>query len=461
MSLRGGLGLGLIGVACATLPAADAQEYGYRIELQLPSGAPVLRVELPADAFRGLTRADLGDLRVVNGAGEAVPFGLASGAEQPAAPERWQDLPIFPILRQTDSSSDSVQVQVRQRADGTLVSVASRTGTGRRGANPQTESVVIDAARLDSSVNAMRFGWATREPFSGSILLEASDDLRGWRPIAERAPLVELAYGGHELRRDRVEFASTRAKYYRVRPAGVRAEINRVEVRLAVDAPEIVRRVASAPGRPVPKQQFEYEFDLGGLFAIDRLSLVLPQINTLAPVEFSGRSEPSEAWRALTRGIVYRLAPPAAEGDELRSAPLTLSATSVRYLRVRADARSGGLGSGELRIQAGYLPRFAVFVARGQAPFAIEYGRRARAGERDAQAPKSLALANLLPGYKSGDEWKLPEAKAGPPQTVNIGAVERTLATDIDPKKAILWSVLIAAVLLLGLMAWRLSKGRP
>ena len=114
-----------------------------------------------------------------------------------------------------------------------------------------------------------------------------------------------------------------------------------------------------------------------------------------------------------------------------------------------------------VRLEADYATRHVVFVARGAGPFGIEYGRRARAGEKPASAGPSLALPTLLPGYREGDEWKLPEAAIGKVVAVNPGAVDKTLASEFDLKKSALWAMLVVAVLILGAMAWRLLRDSP
>ena len=67
-------------------------------------------------------------------------------------------------------------------------------------------------------------------------------------------------------------------------------------------------------------------------------------------------------------------------------------------------------------------------------------------------------MATLLPGYREGDEWRLPEASAGAVTTLNPEAVRSTLATELDLKKLALWSVLLLAVLLLAFFAFRLMR---
>ena len=351
-------------------------------------------------------------------------------------------------------------MQVRQKADGTLICLRSSGNLSKNPGDRRSDTILVDASRLENKkVSALKLTWKALKSISGSVAVAASEDLSTWRQIVDRVPLMELNFAGHQLRRDTIEFASpVHAKYYRLRFDSVKYEISSAEAFLRGNIPELPRRTIAVVGRESAKH--EYEFDLGGVFAVDRVAVQLPQINTLVPVEFFARGEEKEPWRPLGRGVMYRLAPTSEDGTEARSQEFPVNAPNARRLMMRVDSRSGGVGAGAVSIEASYVPQYAIFVARGAPPFAIEFGQRARPGERDTRSPGALALDTLLPNYQEGDEWKLLEAKAGKAAALNSEAVERSILTDIDQKKVALWAVLLVAVLVLGFMAWRLLRKR-
>jgi hypothetical protein len=112
---------------------------------------------------------------------------------------------------------------------------------------------------------------------------------------------------------------------------------------------------------------------------------------------------------------------------------------------------------------AGWVPHRLVFVARGGAPFTLAYGNR------DA-LPANYAMDTLVRGYRqkpgsSGlEDVKMTQVASVPPTRLKSpdlqlpaalgGAV--IAADSVEIKKIILWSGLVAAVLLLAWMAWRL-----
>jgi hypothetical protein len=439
---------------------AGAEDYAYRVELATSGNQPAWRAALPAEVHRGVVRADFADLRVVNGAGEAVPFALLSGGEKPATAQPVLPLPLFPVLRNPAASAAGLDLQVRQSADGTLVSLSSKAPAVAGASAPAWW--IADASQVTEPLGELRLEWAATDGVAASLRIEGGDDLKTWRVLADRAPLVDLRVDGRALRQDRVEFAPARVRYLRLTidgQGGPLPIITGLKGVTAVASTEAPRRVVKASGRAAAAQPLEVEFDLGGRFAVDRVGFALPQVNTLSPAEILVRDRPADPWRPLTQTVVYRLAPKVRGGDELKSPPITVGPTTARYWLLRLDARGGGVGQGEVGIEAGYAERHVVFVARGAAPFRLEYGQRVGAGERDARSGAALSLMTLLPGYREGDEWRLPEAVSGTVTTVNPDAVRQTLATDLDLKKLALWSVLVAGVLLLGFFAFRLMRG--
>jgi hypothetical protein len=91
-----------------------------------------------------------------------------------------------------------------------------------------------------------------------------------------------------------------------------------------------------------------------------------------------------------------------------------------------------------------------VFAARGNGPFELAYGSR-------TAAPVALPLATLVPGYAAGKP--LPDNVGTTVLSASPSAINRAaLREPLDVKRWLLWGTLVAASLLLGYMALRLSR---
>ena len=99
-----------------------------------------------------------------------------------------------------------------------------------------------------------------------------------------------------------------------------------------------------------------------------------------------------------------------------------------------------------------WKPAQLVFVARGDAPFSLAFGK-------PEATSAALPVSTLIPRYERLAELRLPQATlgevaSGPPPT----RFDR-LVGQINTRRVVLWAILLAGVAGLGYMAWRLSKG--
>ena len=460
-----------IALAMALAGAAAAQsmdEFAYRADVTVSNAsAPFHRAELPAELLRNVTRGDLADLRLFNAKGEAVPFAFANDAPLAAPVPTRTRLPLFAIGEEKVGATalPDVDVEIRRGADGSLVSLRASTQTPKAAPSAAPPAYyLLDASALKTPLTALRLAWSGQSGKSGGIAtaqVEASDDLKNWRTVAGNAPLADLEQGGARLKTERIEFAGGKveAKYLRLRIFGSAWSVSQVEAEAQGSAaPRESRSVkvnGSVAPRPDTTKPHEASFDLGGAHAVERVRLHLPQINSIVPIEFLARNSPDQAWASVSTTVAYRINQ---NNAEIVSPAIDVPRTRARYWLVRASVNSGGFG-GEPALEAQYTPRFVVFIARGgETSYTLAYGKRARAGEKDLLQPATLNLGSLMPGFKEGDDWQLPVATVAAARTVNEKAVQKSVTDVVEPKQAGLWALLMLAVGVLGLFAWRLLK---
>ncbi len=108
--------------------AADAPpQFSSAAPLLLEGKGAVYALTLPEAAYRGIARRDLGDLRVLNGAGEVVPHALERVAAKEKTAGSALGLGFFPL---TAAPGKAIGV-----ADGQIRLVRSRDATARWHAN--------------------------------------------------------------------------------------------------------------------------------------------------------------------------------------------------------------------------------------------------------------------------------------------------------------------------------------
>ena len=439
-------------------------DFAYGLKIDASGTEALYDVTLPPAVYQGVTRRDLGDVRVFNGAGEVVPHAWRPRRTEKADAGATVALTLFPLKAAAGANVDALTISVRRSAGG-AVSVDVKSG-GAPAPAQQTVAYLIDMSAQDRALRAIELDWKAPDGFSGKLRVDASDDLSNWRTLVSGAPLLNLEVGGQRLQQKRVEVPPQKAKYLRLAWAQERSddgaksappEITAASGELAEKFVEASREWAKFNAGKGEKPG-EYLFDLKGQFPIDRLRLELPEPNTIVQVEVLVRDKAEQPWRSVTRGVAYRLRQPA---GEIASPDIQVGASSERWWMIRIDQRGGGLGSGMPALNAGWVPHQLVFAARGAAPFTLAYGNRgAQAG--------SLPIDSLIPGYREDSGASVRAAKTSALPGVNVQAAsaqaqkelggEARLQEQIDWKRWSLWGVLGLGVLVLGAMAWRLVK---
>lgn len=428
------------------LAAERPTEFAYGVAIHTQSDAALHEIEIPAALYRGVTRADLGDLRIFNGQNEVVPHALRPSAVLTEQKGAAHALPGFPLYGEAKAKLDDLTIRVEKRSDGTIIDMRRATPSGTP-AKP-LRAYLLDATALKQPIRALQLDWqGGNESFLGHIRIDGSNDLADWRAVVENAALARLSFGGHQVIRNRVEFGPARYQYLRLSwpesQSALAAVTATAETAPSVSA--VPRRWQTVAATAQAGKAGEFIYDLGGPFPVDRLRVELPQVNTLAQVQLLARARQNDEWRPATSALVYRLRE---RETEVTSAEIAINGSGQRYWLLRVDQKGGGVGSGVPALQIGWVAQRLVFAARGGGPFQLAYGG-------SGVKPAALTIESLIPGFRTDGEFSVQPAKLGEPVTL---AGSARLSAPWDYKKIALWSSLLLGVAILGWMATRLMR---
>lgn len=429
-----GLALTVLSGALTAAPS----DFARGLVLMPEDGAPVQHVLLPADVYRWVVRDDLGDLRVYDPAGEEIAHALQrpSGTEEYTA---WQVLPMFRLPAVDPEAGDSAGVNIELADGGAVVAVHGGRPRGTPG-----QRYLLDATAYRQPLVELKFSWRGDGDVVTQVMVEAADDLDDFRELVASASLADLTAGAERVRLDRLALPGpTRAKYLRVsRMAGRDLDFDQIEVR-SRETRAPVRQWALLDGVVVDEG---LEFDTGGRYPVDRISVELDRPSYLLEATISSRARPDRPWNDRGTHTFYRVM---VNGVEARSDPLKFASPYHRYWRVEPlddDAAA------EPRLKVGWAPDRLVFANPGQGPYTLAYGSGAIAGR---QWPMADLLRRLDPSRTLGD---VPMATAGSPEM--LGGPERLepLPEPVDWKTVTLWAVLVLGVAVVAGLAIRLLR---
>jgi hypothetical protein len=485
MCVRWAVALATVGFGAAwAQPASTAP-------IALQGNGPYYRLTLPLGIYAHAAHGDLRDLRVRNAAGNAVPYAWLRN-EAAARHFMSKEVPIFALPANaagTADTSEDASLNFRVRSDGSLA-------LARKPARKQTEAAqwLIDASQLKGSLLQARFDVAPDARGLFAFRLEASDDLRHWRPVGGEEQLVRLAHGGQTIERMAVELGNVQARFLRLRWSDPQNGAPLTGV--AIDSVQEVEPVAplewSGALKPERCGADHCDYALPRGLPVESLRIDLADVNTLAQVGISGllatapvASESARVPRnplyalrhqqrrpappsgtpgevPLLDAVVYRLAQ---AGGEARSPLLALDGTSYSYLRLRTSGPVSLLGATPPAISVGATPRTLVFLAQGAAPFSLAWNTGSEKNAVQGGTPgAALTLATLVPGYTAdkpvaADEASvtLPPAPVAAVEAAVAAAAQLPVPTQPDPsRKWWLWGALGVGLLLLAGMAWSL-----
>ncbi|RRV29113.1 DUF3999 domain-containing protein [Pseudomonas sp. o96-267] len=440
----------LVALSLSLIAAVQAEErqqdYRQQLPLVLEGAGPWYRVELPMAVHYAAQHADLRDLRIFNAQGQAQAYALLAGQRESRDEEQEHGVRWFPLYSYGQQSGVP-RLRVQRSTDGTLIELS---GDEPATAQRQLRGWLLDASAIDAPLVRLNLSWSGGEEGFQRFSIEASDDLQHWRAWGE-GQVARLSFGEERIDQRQVELPAQSARYVRLlwHSPQQAPELDVVTLRS--------RRQSSSPAplvwsQPMPAQALgdgSYEWQLPQALPLERLRISLDESNTLAPVWFEARSREQDPWRALTSGMLYRLPQ---DGREVRLDELALPGSPVRQLRLKVDARGGGLGQQPPTAAFAVRATQLVFLARGEPPYRLAVGR----GDATSAA---LPISTLIPDYSTERLASLARAE------VDVSAAETVVETapataGTDWKRWGLWAVLLLGVALLAAMAASLLR-RP
>jgi hypothetical protein len=427
------LGLGSLAANAATL---TPQDFAYGMPIIAAEVATAYRLTLPPDVYRASVDQDLGDVRVFNSRGETVPYAIFRRGE-PTAAAPAQSLPLFPLRGDRRAAANGLKLTL-DSGDG-----AVQLQTPPRNAEPgPVVEYIVDARRMDTAIASLQLVWPDASAdFSGRMRIETSDDFANWRTVAT-APVANLHAAGQSLLEDRIDVAAAKAKFWRLIWVGAPPafELSAIKAAAIQGPPRTHGSTVFINGMPDSSNPGDYRFDLGARLPVERVNLVLPELNAVYAVEFSSRPREQDAWSPVIRAGFYRLS--TADGEQ-RNGDVSVGLHRDRYWQARI--LGDGARPSPLRLEASWSPADLEFVAQGPPPYQLAYG-----SSEIHTAETSLAI--------------LPAAAIIAPATLGargpLGGEVRLSDAHATTKRLVLWSVLTIAVVLLGTMAARLSRER-
>jgi hypothetical protein len=435
---------------CDEVPAESPRDYAFGRSLDTSAPSQWYRVMLPLAVYAQSTSPDLHDVRVFNQSGEPVPFSLIA-ATRPQASVQSTALRLFPLdaspLAPASDAGDSDKILLRSRNGVEIVLEGQKAAA----AGQHYLLTLPEQASGELAISQLQLLWNTpQSSWQGTASVYYSEDLKRWYTLGEDMPLLDVASGQDRLKLDRIDtetVLSPDANRYLMVVLNAQSQgitltgVNAISAAAQADPEEI-----GLEGEGEPLSASEAQWRWARPQPLHAVSISLNGEGVL-PVEIAWRSSEKDAWHPLKKEVIYRL-----EGKT--SGPVSLSGGLVQAVKITTlNARLPEY----LPSVTGHRDRYdLVFNAQGKAPYVLAWGNGAAKPAK--VEPDMLIPADLRKTY---DMANLPQADVV--DDVALGGEARLTATSAADRESrlntlLVWGVLIAGVILLAGMAWRIWR---
>jgi hypothetical protein len=418
---------------------ASPTDFARGADVRADAGS-IVRLLLPDDVHLTVTRADLGDVRVLNAAGDVVPHTLRPAPQPAATNAEWRAVPSFPMSDVPTGAPGRTQVKVD--SSGAVVEVI--TDPARQAATAH----LVDVSAIGDPLSRLALSWNAPAGFTflARVNVQGSNDLNRWHTLVGSAAIARLHRDAFTLTQNEIELPESgeRSRYLRIswpkELAPVTLTSVRVRPRATAGQPEIRWQTLTADGAD---SSGAVVFDAQGLFPVEYLDLDFADAADAVSVTVRSRASPSSSWEVRHSGVFYSLR----EADSaVRGAPARIARTTERHWSLERTGGEPWPVPRAPRLKVGWHPTELLFVAQGPPPYTLVYGS-ARAAAADAP------LDALLESLDEAERARQVRVGTLEPARDLGGAAALTPAPPV--RRTILWTILSAAVALLAWFAIR------
>jgi hypothetical protein len=447
---------GILQAVCSfasdTLTSRDFA-YGYMLKAQ-EEGA-VYSLQVPNEVYKTVRRADLGDIRIFNSAGEEVPHALRSIQPDDEKTRIAANVPFFPLYEAVNGG-DNMSLSVRRDADGTIIDIDSNLDNEQVADRPI--GYLFDLGKERLNVGHLEIFWQSDNKQSSSVVrVEDSSDLQYWSPLVYKATLVNLEYEGNEVVQRNIQMPHKPERYLKLlwEPGAGTFRVNKVT---AFSNPLVslqnLQWVSLNDGVKSSENGFTtIDYSSGYRLPVRSVRLRFAEPNSILKASVQSRSDDKSEWREQCKGVFYTLQ---VQGETLQSEPCSFSNSinSEWRLVVLDDGAGVSASSNNVMLDIGWGSDELLFMARGTQPFLLAYG----SGKLENSQPgKQNDMVLSVIGQQQGQNL-VKHATLGKRLELGGESALKTPPPATPWKTWLLWAVLVAGVLVMAMMVMNLVK---
>ncbi|MDR1508158.1 MAG: DUF3999 domain-containing protein [Synergistaceae bacterium] len=437
-------------------------DFEFRYLLAADSEGRVYRVRITNDIYRRLRRSYDADLAVFDSDGNVVPFVVRDSGRPYLAPDKLPprslqktEVPIFPLPAAGEIAASMTGVVISTGKDGQIIEIK---GNGSESPNSGGGRFLIDLSKVGAAPDGCQIiGYSLEIPVGGEdntaawVDVYASDNLRDWRQIALKEPLIRLKRGDDLVTSGVMDLKSSgQAVYLMLETDGIQELPDTAAVSAVIREPEAGIQQDSESFKGLPDgESRSIVYDTAGAFPASEVNFILetPGIYTAS---VSSRGDESSEWRYL--GEIHLSFMKNGAGES-RNAPIQVRWTNDRFWRLTTLDRPL---TPPPAMRMYWRSKEVIFVAQGRPPYILALG-----SYKDSPGLARPDLMKIALGGIEGRDIPEADVENSPlPSSASPADLTESERAGLDKlwMKYVVWAVLVGVALLLSWMAWSLIR---
>lgn len=412
---------------------------------------PLYQTTLPKEAYQASHRDNLKDLKILNVAGEQVPYAiLPYEVLNPTKPlEEYKPLKIFSMQNGVKSVSNQINIDLNQGGNTSI------NLTNNQASQQPKIAYLFDLGKKHPMLKKIKVDWQGADGKLIAMQAFTSNNLKDWTNIGQSV-LFKNTSDGQTILQNTIElYAFTKERYLQIRPSeideadfkliSVSAEYSKAQNEIL---PQLWQTLSLLNREQAQNGIINIDFESDARYPAKYLRIDLPQLNTITNVQVLTRNKADAPWELVINSPIYRVNK---QGRDTVNPDIKINPKVARFWRLQFNQSNGGIGAENPTFTIGWLTETLIWNARGKAPFTMHLGDH-------ASTANAVSLSNLMPDYKPEKIKAIPVAVLNP---MNNEPAEKNVSpwiTAPDYKSWLLWAGLALGVFLLAGMAYSLTK---
>ena len=399
------------------------------------SEGSLLAIDIPLEVYHGLRRPDLGDLRIFDKAGLAVPFIIRERPKEMFTPPP-EEVPFF-IWDSGKENDLPVDTDIEINTQGGVIRIKNQSGSGLK-----APVFLVDLSALPFEAHVLTIKVDNQgKDFSSPVTIHSSKDLSNWTLFSKRQ--VIASFGGSSFQ-DTLELPEEGERYLLLSFGMEAPRLQAITVSFKQEElASLFHELIIKGSRSEDGKKLNYF--TGGFYPIETIDFLLPEADSIQVI-IKNRFSENEEWNIYGRETIFRYN----SGDGIeKNSPFSISSSAYRGFHSQAPywelEAAGALPFNTVPdMVIRWQSRELIFPARGAGPWTLAYGN---------SACPPLDPAEIFP---LRGELKTEAA-------LFTGVSRYEMTGLITPEKRnyssyFLWIFLGASVLILSILAYKIAK---